>query len=133
MEALKHPVYIFWLCVVLHLIADYTLQGCLADLKQKSWWLGKVYGMEWSKYKHDWCIALLCHALMWSILTFMPVMLIASPLVFSILIVVNTAIHAYVDNLKANKLKINLWVDQIAHLIQILASIGFLWLFLCAR
>ena len=123
METLKHPLYIFWLCVVLHLIADYTLQGILAQMKQQSWWLGQVLGKDWDKYEHDWLAALLCHAAMWSILTFLPLMFVVNPWVFTALVTVNILLHAWIDHLKANKFKINLCTDQIAHLVQIIATV----------
>jgi hypothetical protein len=41
---------------------------------------------------------------------------------------VNTAIHAFVDNLKANKYVINLVEDQFAHLVQIICT----WIILMA-
>ncbi|MBO7655343.1 MAG: DUF3307 domain-containing protein [Kiritimatiellae bacterium] len=104
-----------------HLVADYTLQGCLADLKCKSWWektakaeLGKE--LSCTKYKHDYIAGLLCHSLYWSILVCLP---FYSHPVLWIAILVNTVIHAVVDDLKANRLSINLITDQIIHLLQI--------------
>ena len=41
---------------------------------------------------------------------------------------INTAIHAFIDNLKANKYVINLAEDQFAHLIQIICT----WIILMA-
>jgi hypothetical protein len=39
--------------------------------------------------------------------------------VFGVLLVCNMAIHAFVDDLKANKRMINLWTDQVCHMVQI--------------
>jgi hypothetical protein len=41
--------------------------------------------------------------------------------------VINALIHYYVDNLKANELKINLVEDQSVHLLQILTT----WAIIC--
>ena len=50
-----------------HLVADYTLQGWLADGKQESWWKKVCGGVIPDKYKYDYVAALFCHALYWSI------------------------------------------------------------------
>ena len=109
-----------------HLVADYTLQGWLADGKQKSWWRKIFGGREDAvpdKYKHDYIAALLCHALYWSIFICAP--FYASPW-FLCAVMGNTIIHAIVDDLKANRMKINLIQDQLLHLIQILITFGIL-------
>ena len=43
-------------------------------------------------------------------------------LVFILVFILNTVIHAIVDNLKANRKKINLIVDQSIHMTQILIT-----------
>ena len=106
-----------------HLVADYTLQGWLADGKQESWWKKICGGEIPNKYKHDYIAALLCHALYWSIFICAP--FYASPW-FLCAVVGNTIIHAIVDDLKANRMKINLIQDQLLHLIQILITFGIL-------
>ncbi len=107
-----------------HLVADYTLQGWLADGKQKSWWR-KIFGGHEDavpdKYKHDYKAALVCHALYWSIFICAP--FFASSW-FIVAVVLNTVVHAIVDDLKANQLKINLIQDQLLHLGQILITFG---------
>ena len=40
-----------------HLITDYTLQGWLADGKQKSWWNKISNGNLPNKYRHDYIAA----------------------------------------------------------------------------
>lgn len=50
-----------------HLIADYNLQGVLADLKQRLWWdlkYSKVFVQE--HYPVDYITALIEHSFMWS-------------------------------------------------------------------
>ena len=111
-----------------HLVADYTLQGWLADVKQKSWWeeiITKKHGflVNMTKYKHDYIAALFCHALYWSILICAP--FFASSW-FLVAVVLNTVAHAIIDDLKANRLKLNLIQDQLLHLGQILLTLGIM-------
>lgn len=105
-----------------HIVDDYYLQGWLASAKQKSWW---EKNSPEDMYRHDYLVALFMHSFSW---TFM-VMLIPtiftvmvggtwSPIVFG----ANLVIHMVVDDLKANRKKINLIQDQLIHMIQILAT-----------
>lgn len=55
-----------------------------------------------------------------------PVLISEQHIYFWILAFLNTAIHMYVDNEKANKETINLVEDQIIHLIQIFLTWGIL-------
>lgn len=110
------------LMLFLHIVDDYYLQGILSNLKQKSWW-GKHYPQK--KYRRDYIVALICHAFSWSFVILLPVLFITifSPpwwiyMVFSI----NLAIHAVVDDLKANKKCINLIADQSIHFMQIVVT-----------
>ena len=107
-----------------HLVADYTLQGWLADGKQKSWWR-KIFGGHEDavpdKYKFDYIAALVCHSLYWSIFICAP--FFASSW-FLVAVVLNTIVHAIIDDLKANRFKINLIQDQLLHLGQILITFG---------
>ena len=113
----------FVLMLLGHLVADYTLQGWLADGKQESWWKKVCGGVIPDKYKHDYVAALLCHALYWSIFICAP--FFASKW-FLLSIVVNTIVHAVVDDLKANKMKINLIQDQLLHILQIAVTLTVL-------
>ena len=61
----------------------------------------------------------MCHALYWSIFICAP--FYASKW-FLAAIVLNTIVHAIVDDLKANRMKLNLIQDQLLHLGQILAT-----------
>ena len=101
-----------------HLVTDYTLQGCLANMKQKSWWHSQTSD---PKYDGDYREALFSHAVYWSIGTF-AIVYWNHPWVLPI-VIVNALIHAYIDDLKANKLKINLITDQHLHLTQILLTL----------
>jgi hypothetical protein len=102
-----------------HLVSDYTLQGWLADGKQKSWWDKICSGKVLEKYRFDYIAALVCHALYWSIFICAP--FYASSW-FIVAVILNTIVHAIVDDLKANRHKINLIQDQLLHLGQILAT-----------
>jgi len=107
-----------------HLVADYTLQGWLADGKQKTWWRKMFGGHEDAvpdKYKNDYVAALVCHSLYWSIFICAP--FYASSW-FIVAVILNTVVHAIVDDLKANQFKINLIQDQLLHLVQILITLG---------
>lgn len=106
-----------------HLVADYTLQGWLADGKQKKWWDKCFDGKTPDKYKDDYKAALYCHALYWSILVCAP---FYASRYFLPAIMLNTLLHADIDDLKANEFKINLMQDQLLHLLQILATFGIL-------
>lgn len=111
----------------LHLIADYNLQGILAQFKQKKWWKENY---PQAQYKNDWRIALVEHSFMWSFLVYLPLlgyMGVTSGWneagwLFSALVGFNTVIHAMVDNEKANKGTFNLIEDQLVHFVQIWAS-----------
>ena len=103
-----------------HLVSDYTLQGWLADGKQRKWWQ-KLFPngeLPW-KYKFDYVAALVCHALYWSIFICAPFYASAY---FLWAILANTVVHAIVDDLKANRGVLNLIQDQLLHLIQILVT-----------
>lgn len=55
-------VYLILLSMLfLYLIADYNLQGVLAQFKQKKWW-EENYPQK--QYKNDWIIAFVEHSFM---------------------------------------------------------------------
>lgn len=109
---------IFLFCLGLHLFADYTLQGVLAQMKQVSWWRKQT---DDPMYKHDWACAMFCHALYWTLVTFAPVIYLwpGSSIKLAVLLALNTAAHFAIDTLKANSHQLNLWHDQAFHLLQI--------------
>lgn len=112
------------LCMIFcHIIDDYYLQGVLANLKQKSYW---EHNAPDKMYKHDYLMALLMHSMSWAFMIMLPLLVCFSfdpPNLFLILWLANTAIHFIVDDLKANKRKINLIQDQTAHLLQIIITL----------
>lgn len=111
---------IFLTMIFFHIVDDYYLQGILAQMKQKKFWKEQAPD---ELYKYDYIWALIMHAFSWTFMIMLPLIFVSpiSP-AFYVIFVVNLAIHAYVDNLKANKHKINLWQDQLIHLAQIILT-----------
>lgn len=116
---------IIWM-IFMHICDDYYLQGWLAQAKQKKWWEENAPS---EMYKNDYIVALLMHSFSWSTMITLPVFVFSgaslTPFV-AFALITNCAIHAVVDNLKANLHKINLIQDQTAHIIQILLT-AILW------
>lgn len=115
--------------VFCHIVDDYYLQGWLASAKQKSWW---DKNSPDKLYKHDYIAALFMHSFSWTFMMMLvPTIYIILfggryyPLVF----VANLIIHMITDNLKANVKVINLWQDQLIHMIQIIGT--FIVLIIC--
>ena len=130
-----NSIFILLTMIFLHMIADYNLQGILASMKQISWWkeLCKPYGINdnnfpKSKYSKDYIVGLFCHSYVWSCLIMLPLLyvykLTALTLIF---LVVNVLLHGYIDDLKANRFKLNLIQDQLLHILQIVIT----WVFCC--
>ena len=123
---------ILFIMIFCHLIDDYKLQGILANMKQRQWW--KENANKYM-YRNDYKVALIEHAFSWSFMITLPFLVISfiqNNTFLMILLVIsyfmNTIIHAFIDNLKANKYVINLIEDQFAHLIQIICT----WIILMA-
>ena len=109
-------VVLMFLC---HLLADYSLQGWLATAKAKSYWKD-------TETPHDWVMALFCHSMMWGIMIYLPFIFIGEidfggwvEALFWLTLPVNIVLHILIDNLKANKKKIDLITDQCLHFLQI--------------
>lgn len=122
--------FVFVLMLLLHMVADYTLQGWLANGKCKSWWEQNAPD---EKYRKDYKCALLCHAFYWAAVTFLPILLIDGCCVVSqwkyiLALALNTPVHYFVDDLKANRGRINLWEDQVLHFLQIGITAILVWL-----
>jgi hypothetical protein len=110
-----------------HVLDDYTLQGWLANGKQKEFWKKNAPD---AMYEYDYIIALIMHSISWSFMIMLPIAIHRSFAVgsgFCIVFILNTICHAIVDNLKANEKVINLWVDQLVHIWQI-AVTAFIFL-----
>ena len=113
-----------FIMIFLHIYNDYNMQGILANMKQADWWWRQP-SME-EKYKNDYKMALIEHAFSWSFTITIPFVITAilhQNSLLAILLIIsyffNTIIHAFIDNLKANQMRINLITDQLLHLIQI--------------
>ena len=106
--------------IFFHIIDDFYLQGKLASMKQKEWWRSNAPD---PLYANDYKIALAIHAVSWTIMIMAPICWAyvddVNPYMYTASIVINAGIHAWVDDLKANKKKINLITDQLVHLGQI--------------
>ena len=114
-----------------HIVDDYYLQGWLASAKQKSWWEKNAPERLYSK---DYIMALFCHSLSWSIMIFLPILIYSlynqiDLNWFYLAIPINLIIHAVIDDLKANKFKINLIIDQNIHFTQIFITYTIFVLF----
>lgn len=118
-------LFILLVMIQCHIIDDYYLQGILARLKQKNFWQENA---PQSLYKYDYICALICHSFSWAFAIMLPIVgyyyFTGESLSVGIIIlfILNLGIHAFVDNAKANKLKINLCTDQILHLLQIIVT-----------
>ena len=114
--------------ILFHIIDDFVLQPIsLSNLQQKKWW-EKQEGYS-DKYKDDYKVALAIHSISWSIMIHIPLVIVfpsLGQLALLISFIVNAVIHYYIDDLKANKLKINLFEDQIVHFWQICTTLSFI-------
>lgn len=115
----------FWF----HVLDEFYMQGILARLKCKRWWVENTKEM----YHNDWSMALMIHALMWSITLHIPVVTylyftnsLDSMYGFIVgTIAINQFIHLVVDDMKCNKYVLNLTQEQLLHIIQIVCTYIF--------
>ena len=113
--------------IAMHIIADYCLQGILADMKQESWWKENAPD---KLYKHDWIMALFMHSFFWSFCIMLPIYVAYGYTwngKMTMFLIVNTLTHMYIDNEKANNHSTNLIIDQIFHMIQIMLTWFVFW------
>lgn len=121
--------FIILLMIFCHIVDDYYLQGWLASAKQKKYWQENA---PEELYKFDYIWALIMHSFSWSFMIMLPIAYIQHfdiSLIFLVVFSVNVITHILVDDLKANKRKINLWVDQTIHIIQIFITADILMKF----
>lgn len=135
---MEYIFYILIFMILLHIIDDFVLQPiCLSKLKCKDIWIeaNKQYD---NLYENDYKMALFIHGLSWSIMIHIPCIVYLlhiniNPSAFIFLsIFIHGGIHSIIDNLKANKRKINLITDQSLHFIQILIICTYMmaWFFI---
>ena len=110
-----------------HLLADYPLQGWLAQAKAKSYWENSP-----QKNRHDYIAALLGHSVMWGIIVFLPIIWVTQGKLdwWWFLLLGNIIYHYLIDDMKANHKTINLWQDQLYHLSQIILTWSIWGLFI---
>lgn len=131
-------VYIALSVLAMHVVADFLLQGIMANMKQRIWWVdeliklhqdtdGKLPRAIWDVYKHDYIVALLAHSYLWSFCIMIPIWIYvitlgtlaaSTPAIIAFLFG-NAVVHAVIDHLKANVGLICLVDDQIMHLGQL--------------
>ena len=123
-----NKIFVFMLMIFLHIIDDYGLQQkCLATLKQKSFWNDAAPEMM---YRNDYKVTLFMHGFSWGFMIMLPLASTRSFAVgadFAAVFIINVLIHAFVDDLKANKRKINLITDQCIHIMQIVITMQLLY------
>lgn len=143
---ISYKIFILFLMLLMHYIEDFHLQGCLANLKQKKWWvdtLCKEFDCDDKRkeirepyltttiYKNDYKMSLFAHSIENALFVMLP--LIVDMLISEfryclqntwILFIPSTILicvsHYLIDDSKANEMKINLVQDQLYHLCVIL-------------
>lgn len=115
---MTYKVFILLSMIFCHIVDDYYLQGKLALMKQKQWWRDNY---PQKMYQYDYLVALFMHSFSW---TFM-IMLVPTIYIvlfggtfYPLLFVGNVMLHMFIDNEKANEMKINLIQDQFLHIMQ---------------
>lgn len=102
----------------------------MASAKQKDWWNKNTPN---PLYKKDYIMALFMHSFSWSFMIMLPILVYGiSSTVWNLYIpflIENCVVHMIIDDLKANRLKINLIQDQIVHILQIFIT-WLVWVFI---
>ena len=123
MEYSNRIIFLIVSMLFLHVIADYLVQNeFMAKFKQKKNW--EDYN-DTGLYSFDYIAVLLAHTFSWSFIVFFPLLIeFKDAFGYFAIVLINTGIHAYIDDYKCNKLKISLITDQILHIAQIMMTIG---------
>ena len=119
-----NAIFVLLWMLFFHVVADYNLQGWLASAKQKTWWEENCK-FEMYKYKYDYICALIMHSISWTFMVMLPIAYYQGfdiNKTFTILFIINTLSHAVIDDQKANRKTINLWHDQLFHIMQIILT-----------
>lgn len=114
--------FVILLMIFCHIVDDYYLQGILASMKQKKWWKENAPDKQ---YKYDYIWALIMHSFSWAFMIMLPIAIVMKfeiDILFGAVFGANVILHAIIDNEKANKFRINLWTDQILHIVQIFGT-----------
>jgi len=119
-------LFLVFAMIFCHVVDDYYQQGILARLKQKEWWQQNAPA---ELYKNDYIVALFTHAFSWAFMILIPLIIYSATHIIResfwyifcpLFIILNTYVHARVDNAKANEHTINLIIDQTIHVGQVL-------------
>lgn len=125
------------LMILIHVIADFHLQGIMAQMKQKSWWTEQIERAPEKDrkemremYGHDHVPVLLLHGFEWTILVSLPILYLSDwtlPPIMWFFLFCMVAYHALFDHMKCNLDCINLVQDQFLHMLQIV-GIWVIWM-----
>lgn len=131
-----NSILVLLIMIFLHIVADYNLQGILASMKQIKYWETEAFKMGMTKdefyespYNNDYIVALFTHSFVWTFLFMLPMIFInGMSILFLVLFGINLILHVFIDDLKANKFKINLVQDQLLHYVQIIITWALFYL-----
>lgn len=130
-------IYILLWMIFNHVFDDYFLQGILATLKQKNYWIEECAKQgehfNHSIYKNDYKMALAMHSFSWTFMIMLPLIVIGVVLKLDAwfilsFFVINCITHYVVDDAKANHKTINLVQDQSIHIFQIIMTWVFFYI-----
>lgn len=127
-----------------HCLYDFHIQGILAQMKQKDWWYDQFAKVSQKQperevseivrtYGNDFGVALFIHGFEWAVFVTIPLFTYAwlhglAYTIILLMIPVNAVLHAVIDDMKCNKMELNLAQDQLCHMCQIVLSfILFVW------
>lgn len=124
-----YPCLLLMTMIFFHIIADFNIQGILAQMKQKSFY--EQYRYKVNLYRYDHIVALLMHSFSWTFMIHIPGIMYLILMgkwsmfenewtVYLIFFIVHMIIHALTDHAKANWYLINLVMDQTIHILQII-------------
>ena len=119
-------IWIFILMLLIHIIEDFHIQGQLAQMKQRVWWINQpTYS---PRYKYDYIAGLFAHGFEWAVLIHIPIFYyIGISEVIFISIFVNAVFHAIIDHMKCNQYQLDLIQDQLLHTFQICMTLIYLF------
>jgi len=112
-------IVLLLLMLLAHIVEDFHLQGKMADMKQKIWWLKQT---DDPRYRYDYIPVLILHGIEWAVCVSIPVFFYTGfepSAGYVLMACVMAAIHSIVDHMKCNELCINLVTDQAIHMVQI--------------
>lgn len=124
-----YPCLLLMTMIFFHIIADFNIQGILAQMKQKSFY--DQYRYRVNLYRYDHIVALLMHSFSWTFMIHIPGIMYLILMgkwsmfenewtVYLIFFIVHMIMHALTDHAKANWYLINLVMDQTIHILQII-------------